>query len=637
MDCRKTFAFLYFPLLVIYEELVLRVSTGVRLISTDSLYVLLFSLCAGAVLYLLSHIGRVMPYILTWVITVFYMTQQVYYRVFGAYLVLGSVKGADQAANSLDVVFTTMGRYAAELMFMLLPAVLFCVFAKKVLSFKGGDRVFLLMTLAFAVLCHISAYAAVHTDEDAAYYYDEVYISQTAVWKYGLICSQRLDLHHTLFGFKDSGTEVYLPLPSEEENESGEPDEIKIVPHKTVNLNYYIRNEEDEQLLEMHQYFASVPPTYTNEMTGRFKGKNLVLITAEAFSHYCVDPVLTPTLYKLKTQGFDFTNFYTPGWGVSTTDGEYQHLTGLIPKSGVWSFKESAANSMPFTIGMQSHKAGYRTIKGYHNHTYTYYRRNLYLENIGYDYKGIGNGLVLEHEQWPNSDLEMMKATIDEYIDSVPFSVYYMTVSGHGGYGGNNLSRKNFDYVRDLPYSFEVKNYLAANIELDRAIEYLIRRLDEKGILEDTVISISADHYPYILDECNGLDELAGHPVDQKYERYKNAWLLWCGDMDEGVKVDTYCGSMDILPTLSNLFGFDYDSRLLMGTDVFSSTQPLVIFQDQSWISQNGSFDARTGEYILREGATGEDDISALKKSVRAKFKMSRQILELDYYRKVVN
>ena len=118
-----------------------------------------------------------------------------------------------------------------------------------------------------------------------------------------------------------------------------------------------------------------------------FKGYNIIFITAESFSQYAIDKDLTPTLWKMYNDGFQFENYYSPAWGVSTTDGEYANLTGLIPKSGVWSFSKSAENnvSFPFTLGEQSRKLGYKTVNAYHNHTYDYYDRDKYLTNIGYD------------------------------------------------------------------------------------------------------------------------------------------------------------------------------------------------------------------------------------------------------------
>lgn len=283
------------------------------------------------------------------------------------------------------------------------------------------------------------------------------------------------------------------------------------------------KSTNNDELKSLYEYFDSEEPSYTNEYTGMFKGYNIIFITAESFSQYAIDKDLTPTLWKMYNEGFQFENYYSPAWGVSTTDGEYANLTGLIPKSGVWSFSKSAENnvSFPFTLGEQSRKLGYKTVNAYHNHTYDYYDRDKYLTNIGYDYSAIGKGLDLGENVWPNSDLKMMQKTVDDYINSDSFSVYYMTVSGHGGYSYNTMSERNTDLVKDLKYSDEVKGYLAANIELDKAMEYLLARLEKAGKLDNTLICLTDDHYPYSLDEFDGVSELAGHKVDTTFEQYK--------------------------------------------------------------------------------------------------------------------
>ena len=152
-------------------------------------------------------------------------------------------------------------------------------------------------------------------------------------------------------------------------------------------------------------------------------------------------PELTPTLYKLQTEGFNFTNFYTPYWDVSTSDGEYAALTGTIPKPGTWSFRDSAENAMPLTMAQQLKRLGYSAY-AYHDHTYTYYDRNLSHPNLGYVYRALGNGLDVE-ATWPESDIEMIDKTTAAYMGSEPFHAYYMTVSGHLEYNFNgNAWRK---------------------------------------------------------------------------------------------------------------------------------------------------------------------------------------------------
>lgn len=67
---------------------------------------------------------------------------------------------------------------------------------------------------------------------------------------------------------------------------------------------------------------------------------------------------------------------------------------------------------------------------------------------MGFDkYVGCGNGLekLMNCKVWPESDIEMIDATINDYIDSDKFMTYYMTVSGHLNYTftGNSMSYKN--------------------------------------------------------------------------------------------------------------------------------------------------------------------------------------------------
>ena len=122
----------------------------------------------------------------------------------------------------------------------------------------------------------------------------------------------------------------------------------------------------------MHEYFKTVQPTEKNKYTGLFKDKNVIFITAEGFDAIALDPKLTPTLYMMANNGFVFTNYYQPLYPVSTSDGEYLNLTGLVPKEGVWSLSKSSKNKMSMTYGNMFKKNGYTTY-GFHNHNYKYY------------------------------------------------------------------------------------------------------------------------------------------------------------------------------------------------------------------------------------------------------------------------
>lgn len=423
--------------------------------------------------------------------------------------------------------------------------------------------------------------------------------------------------------------------------EAGGPEEIIIdTSPNMLDIDFVglAEAESDSDIANIHRYFASVEPSYKNEYTGMFDGYNLIFLTCEAFCPLAVDEELTPTLYKLVNEGFVFTNFYNARTYGSTSDGEFVNSTSLVPvKGGATNFRTAGQNYMPFALGnMFNNKYGI-TSRAYHNNDYTYYDRDKTYPGMGYDYVGIGNGMDIPYS-WPRSDLDMMEATIPDYIDDELFHVYYMTVSGHMNYnfGGNAMSLKHKADVEDLPYSEACKAYLACQMELDAALEYLLEQLEEKGIADRTVICFTGDHWPYGLTD-EEYSELLGHEVDPYFELYKSNLVIWSGSMKEPIVVDKVCSSMDILPTLLNLFGMDFDSRLLMGRDILSDTEGFVLFVNRCFITDKVMYNSMNGQVIYLTGEELPDDYIDTKKELLSnRWKYSQKILDRDYYKYVL-
>ena len=261
---------------------------------------------------------------------------------------------------------------------------------------------------------------------------------------------------------------------------------------------------------------------------------------------------------------------------------------------------------------------------------------------------GYGNGLEeFITPSWPESDLEMVEGTLPTYIDQQPFNIYYMSVSGHSLYSqyNNAMAKKHWDEVKDLEYSDTVKAYLASQMELDAAMGYLIDELEKKGIADDTVIVICADHFPYGLDSQSDpvgmpyLTELYGQSVTNTLYRDHNRLIIWSGcleDMDP-IIVDTPTFSPDITPTLLNLFGVEYDSRLMVGRDVFSDAQPLMFDLSYNWKTDLGTYISGTGKFtpVSDDIEIPEGYVDAMKTIVRNKINFCRMCLSSDYYRHV--
>ncbi len=403
------------------------------------------------------------------------------------------------------------------------------------------------------------------------------------------------------------------------------PDEYNIMD---IDFDQLIDECTDPDIKKIHDYVRTLTPSKKNEYTGLFKGKNLIQITAESFTPYLLDEELMPVLYRLVNNGFVFENYYQPLWNGSTTTGEFQILTSMLPSNGFYSMLETADDNMYLTIGNQFLREGYTSI-AYHNGTNTYFNRHLTHCNLGYTkFVANGSGMIglSGSRAWPQSDIEMMQFAIPRFIGRVPFNIYFMTLSGHSKYDSTNfVVNKNIGEVKawakkkHLNLTNTVLCYYAANLEYEKSMEYLMSCLEKEGVLDNTVIVITGDHYPYSLSDDYVIDDtghveyfdvetnlinLFGFKPENENDYSHNSLVIWTSEMEEenSVVVTDPVYSVDILPTMSNLFGFNYDSRLLVGRDVLASeTKPLVIFSDYSWLTDLGYYNATTKEFIPAE------------------------------------
>ena len=639
---------LFFPLALFFMECVVKVCLLGSLFDRGLVYTLMFTIPAGLGCSVLCALwgrraNRILSIALMSLISLWYMAQTVYYTIFKTFLTLYSVGGTGKVLKFWREILTGIGDALFPLLLLAIPLVFLCLFGGRYTPYgRAGGRLLGGLALCAAGLQLTAVLTVTHSDAGVLspkVLYEESFIPELSVSTFGVATTLRLDARQLLFGPADLQPEpdgTPDPQPSEPAVPSPTPRAVYAPNVMDIDFEGLMAGERDQTLLGMHEYFSARKPTMRNEYTGMFAGKNLIFLTAEGFCSYAVDRELTPTLYRLANTGFVFSEFYNPLWWVSTSDGEYAACTSLIPKSGVWSFYQSRNNDMYFCMGNQLARLEYST-RAYHNHTWDYYRRDVSHPNMGYDYKGLGHGLEVK-KTWPESDLEMMEVTLPEYLDDLPFHAYYMTVSGHMNYTfmGNSMAAKHKSEVAHLDHLSEnARAYLACQMELDRALEYLLERLEAAGQLENTVLCLSADHYPYGLEK-SVIDELAGHEVDETFELYKSTLILWSGDMEGPVVVDKPCESLDIVPTLSNLFGLDYDSRLLMGQDILSDSPGLVVFSNRSFLTEWGRYDSQADVFTPRDGVSvpGGYALSMLKE-VKNMFSYSIKILEQDYYAKL--
>lgn len=653
--------FLFFFASILWFEEVVRFSALGGLMPT--VWLVLFSASAALFCTLLcaagGRLGQAVSYLLTAALTLFYAAQRVYEHIFDSFFSLSQL---GMGAAALDSFGTEAALGIREclpsLALLLLPLfALIWLDAAGMFRGKGSLKAALALSVAF-LLVHFGSVLCLPlggTQNYSAYdLYHDTFVLQMSVKQFGVLTSARLEARGLLFGAKKTPS-IIVPTQTTAESTETQGEELPTVPEKEWAYNItdtdfaaLAASETDDRLRALHEYFAAQSGTRQNEYTGMFEGYNLILLCCESFSPYLVDETRTPALYKMANEGFVFTDYYNTICD-NTSNGEYCLCLGLLPDLSLlgrgWqsfydfnSFTAAKDNALPYALGNQYRALGAKTY-AVHNYFCDYYGRDKTHPNMGYEFKAIFRGMKKTND-WPTSDVSMVEQTLpdlltpDENGEIPPFHAYYLTFSGHMYYNftSNDMAIKNRAVSEDLPYSTAVKAYISCQQELEYALETVNAQLEAAGVADKTLIVLTADHYPYNLG-LEKLSELAGKPLDDEFDKYRGALYIWSPSMQAPVTVDTPCCTLDVLPTLSNLLGLTYDSRLLTGSDILSDGAHIAILGDRSFVTDKLYFNAQTGETTPRGDAVlQEGELDRLTTEVKNKFTVATEMLYTDYF-----
>ena len=629
----KVKKYLYVLLSLLYLDIVFNLFTYDSYLRSSIINIILFDLVNASIITILisifnKKINKIITYIIYILLWIWYSLYYVFYNVFLTPFSISLFKQSDQVLHfGKGIIISILSNIHVIILF-LIPVLLLIIFRKRINYKDNSKRHIILYTCIFIVSLGLYFGSMFIQGKDMGSTYSLLYNENNIslnIQRLGVIPSSYLDIKRMVFGFNEKIKNVVIE-EKEEENE------VFDYEYNYEDIKFDGGNGD---IATINNYMNNEKGTKQNKYTGMFEGKNLVYIVAESFSEIAVSEKYTPTLYKLVHDGFYFENFYTSN-NLSTIGGEFQALTGLYADNTILGTWRKGSNYFRYGLGNVFKELGYNTF-AYHNNSAYFQDRNVYLKTQGFDnFKGCYNGLekLINCEQWPQSDVEMIDATINDYIDSdKPFMTYYMTVSGHFYYNfsSNMMARKNKDLVSDLDYPEEVKGYIATQIELDKALELLINKLKEKNKLDDTVIVLLADHYPYNLSIDN-INMLSTYKRDSLIEANSNNLIIYNSKMKQ-VNVDKVGMSIDVLPTVLNLFGIKYDSRIIMGKDILSNNEGIAIFKDKSWVTNKGTYHASTGIFDSKEDNIDDNYISTINNIVNNRVAISRMIVANNYYK----
>ena len=164
--------------------------------------------------------------------------------------------------------------------------------------------------------------------------------------------------------------------------------------------------------------------------------------------------------------------------------------------------------------------------------------------------------------------------------------------------------------------------------ETDYMVSLLLDKLREKDLLDNTVIVAYADHYLYTIEDKTILD---------KYKETDNnlinntPFFIWKDGMKKKT-INKVTSQLNILPTVLNLFGIEFNQNNYIQTDALDSDyEPIVFFNDYSWYDGN--------VYVYQGEITNGKSISSEELENKNYFitritKKNDLTLKFDYFKK---
>jgi len=331
---------------------------------------------------------------------------------------------------------------------------------------------------------------------------------------------------------------------------------------------------------------------------GLLEGKNVISIMLESIQPFAINEYLTPNLYNLTNLGLYFPASYSENkTNVSemiAICGNYPTIN-FIPDKHEYDFSFSLPN-----ILNETYSTSY-----FHDNVPEFYLRGSLMPQLGFENTYFHDDLYPDEAIWTwNGDYTLDSVTIEKILPEMlnseqPFYSFWSTLSTHGpyNYGHENIAlfealgyfeqidtaEENGQWTNVLAESTEeniarIRHYQAATMDLDVAIGRLLEELENKNLLEDTLIVLYGDHNVYYHELY--LEINAGS--DTEYYNMEMYHTFFCmynpiltdayleSSQAESTYINDFVSPYNIVPTVLDLLGVPYHTNLYLGESVFS-------------------------------------------------------------------
>ena len=491
------------------------------------------------------------------------------------------------------------------------------------------------LLLSFSVLYYGSLKVSFMQDKTEASSAYEIFLKPTnaslAIRNFGILGYGLLDIKE--YFFPGDVTHTIEIDPDSIQSEA------KITVQSAIDNDTWlglIDEETDEELNTLNKYFISNEASTTNEYTGLLEGKNVIVIMVESGNDILLNEEYYPNIARLMKNGYTFINNYSPRNVCSTGNNEMSALISLYSINNNCTANVYQDNTYFESIFNLFKDANYNT-NSFHDHYDEYYARDIIHKNMGSDayYNAIDLDLDFKYSygSWA-SDEELMENYLEYLRDSdlsKPFMSFITTVTSHQPYNGSGYGKAYLDLFPE-EYPDELKYYMSKLKVVDNAIGILLEGLESLNILDDTVIVLFGDHYPYAIEpDTLNLELDYDATLDSNADQVP--LIIYNSELEEKEFLQ-YTSYINLTPTLANLFDLKFDSRLYMGLDALSREyDSLVVFPDGSWKNENAYYNASTNEInYYTENMYTDEEILAINSKVRLKLEMSSLAIRRNYF-----
>ncbi len=602
--------------------------------------------------YFNKVVSKIFKIIFCIIITIYTFVEVGLYNYLGFYMGIGN---SEQGAKTLSYIWDLIKSLELTYYLLFIPLILiilyYCLMDRKLLKFeekKKSKRIGIKKLIPTIVtICLVFVFSFIYyttlvipgmqnklqtIKNTSLLKYPEN--SNLSVSQFGVLIYGLTDINSYVFNI--TGDEIDFISTNKSNNNNVITDYTRTIDDTA--WNKLISNEKNTTYNKLNNYFINREISNKNEYTGIFKDKNLIVILLESVNEIAINKEYFPNIWKIYNEGISFRNNYTPRNNCSTGNNEMTAMTSLYSINNTCTANKYKKNEYFQAIFNMFSNQGYTT-SSYHSYTDKYYSRHTIHPNMGsgkfYGVVDLGMEYSNVYEEWP-SDLTFFETAMPYFVKDDKFMAFMTTVTTHQTYNvPSTLGDKYLDLFENTEYSKTTKRYLSKMTELDKALGYMLEELERNGKLENTVIAMFADHYPYGLTNAQ-INTVLDYDVNVRQEVDRTPMVIYNSSI-EPVNVEKYTSVVDLLPTLLNMFDINYDPRLYFGNDIMDDNYfGRVQFVDGSWQDSVGFYRATNGKFT----STNEDgksyttnEILEINKDITTKQKMSSVAIKNNYFK----